>query len=148
MRIALIVVLACLLGTSCGREALNSKSSVDFGGAALVRYLEYVTNDVDGTCSTLSAIHDVEFGEPVAELGNARVAMRTEGNRIGVRAPLAEHDQPIVRAYMLVDDIESAIKQAESAGATVAHPPMEVPGQGTFAIYILGGTQHGLWQDL
>ena len=28
----------------------------------------------------------------------------------------------------------------------VAHPPMEIPGQGTFAIYIQGGIHHGLWQ--
>jgi len=24
---------------------------------------------------------------------------------------------------------------------------MEIPGQGTFAIYILGGIGHGLWED-
>jgi len=31
-------------------------------------------------------------------------------------------------------------------GAFGAHPAMEIPGQGTFAIYILGGAEHGLWQ--
>jgi hypothetical protein len=30
--------------------------------------------------------------------------------------------------------------------AQVAHPPMEIPGHGTFAIYIQGGVHHGLWQ--
>lgn len=34
----------------------------------------------------------------------------------------------------------------ESAGGQVAHPPMEIPGRGTFAIYIQGRIQHGLWQ--
>ena len=28
----------------------------------------------------------------------------------------------------------------------IAHPPMELPGYGTFAIYIQGGIQFGLWQ--
>jgi len=28
----------------------------------------------------------------------------------------------------------------------VAHPPLKIPGKGTFAIYILGGVDHGLWQ--
>jgi len=31
-------------------------------------------------------------------------------------------------------------------GAFVAHPAMEIPGKGTFAIYIQGGADHGLWQ--
>ena len=28
----------------------------------------------------------------------------------------------------------------------VVNPPLEIPGQGTFSIYILGGIEHGLWQ--
>ncbi|MCG6990067.1 MAG: hydroxylase, partial [Gemmatimonadetes bacterium] len=35
---------------------------------------------------------------------------------------------------------------AVEAGAEVAHPPLEIPGHGTFAIYIQGGVHHGLWQ--
>lgn len=35
--------------------------------------------------------------------------------------------------------------QAEG-GAELAHPPLEIPGHGTFAIYFQGGVQHGLWQ--
>ena len=48
---------------------------------------------------------------------------------------------------MLVGDIESAVEAAAAAGAEIAHPPLKIPGQGTFAIYILGGIEHGLWQD-
>jgi predicted enzyme related to lactoylglutathione lyase len=51
-----------------------------------------------------------------------------------------------VRPYWLVDDIEAALAAAVSAGAQVALPPMEIPGRGTFAIYIHGRIQHGLWQ--
>jgi hypothetical protein len=35
---------------------------------------------------------------------------------------------------------------AANAGGVVAHPPLEIPGHGTFAIYFHGDVQHGLWQ--
>ena len=52
----------------------------------------------------------------------------------------------MVRPYWLVDDIASAVAAAVRAGAEVAHPPLEIPGHGTFAIYFQGGVEHGLWQ--
>ena len=109
-------------------------------------YLEIVTPQVAETCATLQEAHDVMFGEPIPEFGNARAADLKGGGRIGVRAPMRETETPVVRPYMLVDDIGAAVKAAENAGATIAVPPMEIPGQGTFAIYILGGIEHGLWQ--
>jgi predicted enzyme related to lactoylglutathione lyase len=45
-----------------------------------------------------------------------------------------------------VDDINAAVEAAEAAGGETAHPPMEIPGHGTFAIFIQGGIHHGLWQ--
>jgi predicted enzyme related to lactoylglutathione lyase len=65
---------------------------------------------------------------------------------MGVRAPMAEHEQPVVRPYLLVDDIEAAVEAARVAGAEIAHPPMEIPGHGSFAIYFHGPIQYGLWQ--
>ena len=35
---------------------------------------------------------------------------------------------------------------AVEAGGEIAHLPMEIPGHGTFAIFIQGGIHHGLWQ--
>jgi predicted enzyme related to lactoylglutathione lyase len=46
----------------------------------------------------------------------------------------------------LVDDVEAAVAAVEDAGGEIAHPPMEIPGHGKFAIYIQGGLHHGLWQ--
>jgi hypothetical protein len=118
----------------------NKEKAVD------IHYLEIVTPKVDETCAALEKAHGVTFGEPVAEFGSARMAALKSGGRLGVRAPMRETEEPVVRPYVLVDDIEQAVKAAEAAGGTIALPPMEIPGQGTFAIYILGGIQHGLWQ--
>ncbi len=114
--------------------------------AVQVHYLEIVTPSVDATCDVLAEAHGVVFGEPIAEFGNARTTKLKDGGRIGVRAPMRETEKPVVRPYLLVDDIEAAVKSAEKAGAEVAIPPLKIPGQGAFSIYILGGIEHGLWQ--
>ncbi|MBC6953387.1 MAG: hydroxylase [Leptolyngbya sp. PLA2] len=111
-----------------------------------VHYLEIVTPSVDATCEALEQAHGVAFGKPIAELGNARTAELRGGGRIGVRAPMRATEAPVVRPYVLVDDIDAAVKAAEAAGAQVAMRPLEIPGHGTFAIYVLGGIDHGLWQ--
>lgn len=111
-----------------------------------VHYLEIVTPLVNETCQTLAKSHGVAFSDPIPEFGNARTADLKGGGRIGVRAPMRATETPVVRPYLLVDDIHAAVAAAENAGAEVAIPPLEIPGQGTFSIYILGGIEHGLWQ--
>ena len=111
-----------------------------------VHYLEIVTPEVASTCNALESLHGVRFGEPELALGNARTAEIAGGGRIGVRAPMRETEEPVVRPYVLVDDVAAATAAAEAAGAEIAHPPLEIPGQGKFAIYILGGIHHGLWE--
>jgi len=111
-----------------------------------VQYLEIVTPDVDAVCSTYEQLHGVSFSEPEAGLGNARTASLSDGGNIGVRAPMHEAEEPVVRPYLLVDDIEAAAKAVVESGGEIAHPPLELPGHGTFAIFIQGGIQHGVWQ--
>jgi predicted enzyme related to lactoylglutathione lyase len=111
-----------------------------------VHYLEIVCGDVDEQCAALASVHGVSFGEAVADLGGARVAEAPGGTLIGVRAPLAAHEQPIIRTYLAVDDIAKAVAEAEAAGAVVAYPPTTQGDTGTWAIYILGDVQFGLWQ--
>jgi predicted enzyme related to lactoylglutathione lyase len=111
-----------------------------------VHYLEIVTDQVDAVCAAYAESSGVAFGEPEAALGNARTAELSGGGRVGVRAPMHEAEESVVRPYWLVDDIEAAVAAAVAAGGEVAHPPTEMPGQGTFAIYIQGGIHHGLWQ--
>jgi len=114
--------------------------------AMKIYYLEVVTPEVDKVCAVYAAANGLEFGDPVPELGNARTASLPGGRLVGVRAPLRPDEEPVVRPYWLVDDIDAAVAAAEDAGAMIAHPPLEIPGYGTFAIYIVGGVQHGLWQ--
>ena len=111
-----------------------------------IHYLEIVAKDVDAVCSAYAASNTVQFGEPDAGLGNARTAALPGGGLVGVRAPMHETEEPVVRPYWLVGDVEAALAAAVENGGEVAHPPMEISGHGTFAIYVLGGIQHGLWQ--
>ncbi len=111
-----------------------------------IHYLEIVTQEVDATCEAYAQMYDVTFDTGDPNLGNARTAKLTNGGMIGVRAPMHETEQPVVRPYLLVEDIDTAVGSAVEAGGEIAHPPMEIPGYGKFAIFILGGIHHGLWQ--
>lgn len=141
-----VSVLVCLLLTLCACNATPSASLAPVENAMLVQYLEIVTPDVDATCDALAKMHGVTFADPDPGYGNARTAALAGGGKIGVRAPMREDEAPVVRPYLHTDDIDAAVKAAEAAGAQIAIPPMEIPGQGRFAIYILGGIDHGLWQ--
>lgn len=112
-----------------------------------IRYLEIVTSEVDALCRQYAAIYGITFSAPVATLGGARTAELDDGGRIGIRGPLRETETPVVRPYVLVDDIEAAVKSAAEAGAEVAMPPMEIPEQGRFAIVLHGGIECGFWQE-
>lgn len=111
-----------------------------------VHYLEIVTPDVDATCATHELLYGVTFSEQDPGLGNARTAVLDNGGLIGVRAPMHESETPVVRPYLLVKDIDAAITATVSTGGEIAHPPMDIPGHGKFAIFIQGGIHHGLWQ--
>lgn len=111
-----------------------------------VGYLEIVTPDVDSACALYESLHGLSFGPKDEALGHARAARRPDGTLVGIRAPLAEHEGPIVRAYVTVDDIHNAVKSAEEGGAMVAYPPTKQGEYGTFAIVIPDDVQHGLWQ--
>ncbi len=111
-----------------------------------IQYLEIVTPDVDAVCQTYSQVHGVTFGEPDPNLGRARTAKLASGGMLGVRAPLRDTEEPVVRPYILVEDIQAAVAIAANAGAKIALPPMDLPGHGTCAIFIQGGIESGLWQ--
>ena len=77
-----------------------------------VQYLEIVTNEVDAVCASYERLHGVTFEPGDAGLGGARTASLPDGGLLGVRAPMHETEEPVVRPYLLVDDIEAATKAA------------------------------------
>ena len=111
-----------------------------------LHYLEIVSNDVDTLTGLYRSLHGLSFGSPDPDLGQARVATRADGTLVGIRKPLAAHEQPIIRTYLRVDDIQQAVRKAEEGGATIAYPPTRQGQRGTFAIVIQGAVEHGLWQ--
>jgi len=111
-----------------------------------IHYVEIVCRDVAAECTALERLHRLSFGPPIADLGQARVAEARDGSLVGVRAPLAEHEQPTLRTYVEVTDITRAVAEAEAAGAVIAYPPTRQGTTGTWAIYVLGDVQLGLWQ--
>jgi len=111
-----------------------------------VHYLEIVSDDLDTLVALYQQMYGLSFGPPDPDLGQARVATRPDGTLVGIRKPLAAHEQPIMRSYLAVEDIERAAKDAADCGAMVAYGPTTQGQRGTFAIVIQGGVQHGLWQ--
>ncbi len=70
--------------------ALNSCSEARRWSRAKVKWemsVEIVTAKTDATCDVLTQSQGVTFSEPITELGSARTAKLTDGDRIGVRAP-------------------------------------------------------------
>ena len=126
------------------REALNSPAA---GELMKIQYLEIVTPEVDALCRQYSTIYGIAFNGPDANLGGARTAKLVGGGLIGIRGPLRETETPVVRPYVLVDDIKTAVASAAEAGAQIAMPPTEIPEHGSFAIVIHGGIECGFWQN-
>ncbi len=81
-----------------------------------VHYVEIVSNDVDTLTALYQRMHGLSFGPPDPDLGQAHVATRTDGTLVGIRKPLAAHEQPIMRTYLAVEDIHQAVKNAEDSG--------------------------------
>lgn len=127
-------------------ESLSQYIEGKHGHEMKAHYVEIVSKRADDQIKSLEKVHGLSFGPKIQDLGQARVATAADGSMVGVRAPLAEHEKPIVRVYFEVADINKAVKAAEEAGALVAYPPTKQGETGTWAIYILGGIQHGLWQ--
>ena len=126
----------------------NRKSNPPMPGEPMkIQYLEIVTPEVDALCQQYSTIYSITFSKPDPKFGGARTAKLNGGGLIGIRGPLRDTETPVVRPYVLVDDIEKAVDAAAAAGAEVAMSPTEIPDRGSFAIVIHGGIECGFWQN-
>jgi predicted enzyme related to lactoylglutathione lyase len=111
-----------------------------------VHYLEIVTPDVTAACELYERCFGWHFQPMVAELGNASVAKLPGGSLCGIRAPMHPDEHPIVRPYLRVTDLKTAVERAALSGARILLDRMEIPGHGIIAIYSHGGIEQGVWQ--
>lgn len=111
-----------------------------------MHYLEVVTSDVATVCALYERTLAVTLSEPVAALGGARTGSLSNGTIVGIRAPMHDAEDATTRPYYRVEDIDIAVADAERQGATVAVPPMNLPGYGRCAIVIVGDIQSGFWE--
>ena len=141
------IPVASMLSLGC-TETESTRGNQFSRTEALVKihFLEIVTPDVDGACALYSMMYGVTFGDANQDLGGARTADLDGGGMLGIRAPLRDTETPVVRPYVLVDDIGAAVSAAAAAGAEIAITPTEISGYGQFAIVIHGGIESGLWQ--
>ncbi|MGO9832167.1 MAG: VOC family protein [Myxococcaceae bacterium] len=126
-------------------QRLDSSAQTAGNSKMGVHYLEIVSNDVETLTGLYQRMHGLSFGPPDPDLGQARVASWADGTLVGIRNPLGD-EQPILRTYLAVEDIQQAVKQAQEHGATIAYPPTRQGQRGTFAIIVQGDVQLGLWQ--
>ena len=134
------------VGTTTDDQAIVHTTHSNKRQPMKIHYLEIVTPDVEAACALYAGMYGVTFGEADPNLGGARTADLDNGGKLGVRGPLRDTEEPIVRPYVLVEDIKASVAAAGEAGAEIAMPPMEIPGYGQFAIVIQGGIDLGLWQ--
>lgn len=128
-------------------EENESKEEPAKATAMKVEYLEIVTPDVDALVEQYSKAHGVEFSEPIAGFGNARTTKFEGGGMLGIRGPMRDTENPVVRPYLLTEDIQASVDAAVAAGAELAMPPMDIPDYGKFAIVVHGGIDCGFWQN-
>lgn len=124
----------------------NNETGTHHGELMQIPYIEIVATDVETICTLYSKIHGVTFGDANQDLGGARTARLESGGMLGVRAPMHDGERPVVRPYILVEDIEAAVATAAKSGAKITVPPMTIPGHGTCAIVFQAGIESGLWQ--
>ena len=127
-------------------ESTDSTKEIHVAAAKKIPYLRIVTPNVDALCSPYSAIHGMTFSEPEVNLGGARTGKLNGGSLIRIRGPLREIETPVIRPYVLVDDINASVAAATDAGAEIAIRSMKIPGHGAIAIIIQDGIECGLSQ--
>jgi predicted enzyme related to lactoylglutathione lyase len=137
---------------SCTTESNTNKNNAESRGVQMpvsehdIYYLEIVTPDVQSVSEFYASAYGWRFEPEAPELGNAMVAILPDGSMCGIRATMHEEEEPIVRTYLRVGNIDVAVKRAAELGAAIALEPIEIPGRGRVAIYFLGGIQQGIWQ--
>lgn len=111
-----------------------------------VTHIEFPADDIERAKRFYSAVAGWEFGEmegfPDYWLFRSSEA---SGGGLGKRG---ESVGNVIRVYITVDKLETAVAAAEANGGAVIAPPADVPGQGRYAVVRdPEGTEIGLWEN-
>lgn len=111
-----------------------------------ITHVELPADDVERAKRFYSAVAGWEFGEmegfPDYWLFRSSKA---SGGGLGKRG---ESVGDVIRVYITVDKLETAVAAAEANGGSVITPPSDVPGQGRFAaVRDSEGNEIGLWEN-
>ncbi len=112
--------------------------------AGSVVHIELVSKEPE---KTKKFFHDI-FGwkyQELPEMGYTMIeSLSSPGG--GLRAP-AGQEMPGTVSYILVANIDDALRKSERAGAKILLPKQEVPGMGwTGMVLVPGGVVQGLYQ--
>jgi predicted enzyme related to lactoylglutathione lyase len=108
-------------------------------------HIEFPADDVERAKRFYSAVAGWEFGE-MEGFPNYWFFQTSEaaGGGLGKRGDSVGN---VVRVYINVDSLETAVAAAEANGGSVLTPPTDVPGQGRFAaVTDSEGNEIGLWE--
>lgn len=111
-------------------------------------HFEVITTDVDGTRKFYEKAFGWKFQTFGPEFGNYVMGELPNGTTCGIRLPeAAQGEQPGILNYVLVKDVKQAVKDAKGLGAKVVAEPMEVPGMGWLAVYLVHGVPNAVWES-
>jgi predicted enzyme related to lactoylglutathione lyase len=109
-------------------------------------YLEIPANRVEDSARFYTEI----FGWTLRTRGDGNLAFDDTGGVSGTWVKEADRaPDERTRAYIMVDDIATSLRQIVAAGGTVRHPRTDLgPGMGAFAIFIDPvGNEFGLYEE-
>ena len=110
-----------------------------------INHIEFPADDTERAKKFYGAVAGWEFGEmegfPDYWLFRSSEA---SGGGLGTRNGSVSN---VIRVYITVDKLETAVAAAEANGGSVITPPSDVPGQGRFAaVRDSEGNEIGLWE--
>lgn len=111
-----------------------------------ITHIEFPADDAERAKRFYSAVAGWEFSE-MEGFPNYWLFRTTDtsGGGLGTRG---ESVSDVIRVYINVDKLETAVAAAEANGGSVITPPSDVPGQGRYAaIRDSEGNEVGLWES-
>jgi hypothetical protein len=111
-----------------------------------VSHIEFPADDIERAKRFYTAVAGWEFGSD--EMFPGYFMFRTGPESGGGLGKRGESVGSVIRVYINVESLETAVAAAEQNGGRVLTPPTDVPGQGRFAaVNDSEGNEIGLWQN-